>query len=182
MISILLRRLNYAFEAGYGETQCLVSGVVVRKGTKTEKNMYKKCKAPLLLCLLLIAAIASFSAASQDAFAGNQEYSDISGHWAEKAIKRWAAIINRVFAFPKSERNFFTDTAGKWYDSDVNSLAMQGIYIEPKRLAHGERALSREEAVEMLHRAFMVDRYYSGGSETPPPFTDQAEVLVERTR
>ena len=129
-------------------------------------------------------------------------YSDTTGHWAEAAIERWsnlgvllgsdgkfrpndpisraelAAIINRIMKFPAVEENFFNDAAGKWYESDVNALAMQSIYLTEKGQAFGSQPLTREEAIEMLHRAFL-----RGGTVslkgTPSPFTDRGEVSPE---
>jgi hypothetical protein len=72
----------------------------------------------------------------------------------------------------------FGDTAGKWYESDINAIALQGIYIAARGDAWGEQVLTREEAVEMLYRAFMGADKISV-RDAPPAFIDQAEVSPE---
>ena len=153
-----------------------------------------------IVAFILLLTFLTASALAQ----GSGSYSDTRGHWAETAILRWselgvlkgsagkfrpndpisraelAAIINRICSFPTSNVSVFSDTAGKWYEADVNALALQSIYLEIKGASNGEKALSREEAVEMLYRAFMTTGLstYSvmGAAEK---FTDQDEISTE---
>jgi len=89
-----------------------------------------------------------------------------------------SAIINRIFIFPDVTKDLFADINGKWYEPDVNALALQGIYIETTGAANAEKALTREEAVEMLNRAFLPGYSLSPGSPSAI-FTDQADISPE---
>ena len=141
------------------------------------------------------------SAASATAPAG-PAYGDIAGHWARAAIERWsglsvllgsdglfrpddiitraelAAIINRIMKFPSTEETFFPDISGKWYESDINALARQSVYLVRSGPSGSDLPLTREEAVGMLYKSF-------ASGEAPhiwyrqTPFTDEDDVSSE---
>ncbi|MDR0917620.1 MAG: S-layer homology domain-containing protein [Oscillospiraceae bacterium] len=134
------------------------------------KKLHRFAALVVTLCLVIAVIPANLSRATT--------YSDTATHWANAAIERWsdlgvllgsdgkfrpdasitraelAAILNRVLKFPATDERFYTDTSGKWYDADINAVALQGVYIVDTGLAQGDRALTREEAVEMMFRAF----------------------------
>ena len=162
--------------------------------------MMKKAIAVFVVFLMIAALVPQ----PQTATAAESAYGDITGHWAQEAITRWsdlgilrgsngmfrpndpitraelAAIINRIFVFPETDHNFFTDTNGKWYEADLNALALQGIYLTASgHPAYGDRALTREEAVGLLFNAFMTTNRFSISGQQPPEFTDMDEVSPE---
>jgi hypothetical protein len=152
----------------------------------------KKIAAALLVILMLIPCIQPALAAE-----GNP-YADIDGHWAKDAILRWsdigiirgsggrfrpddpmtrgelATLLNLILSFPASDTALFSDTAGKWYENGVNALAWQGVYITEHGQAHGDRQITREEAVMMIARAFLLDEQpgFSPISGRPSDYVD----------
>ena len=143
----------------------------------------------LLIVLLLLPDMNRAQAAT---------YSDIGGHWAKDAIMRWsdlgiltgnngkfnpngpitrgelATILNRVLRFPEVADGPFTDIAGAWYEKNINACAWQGVYIVDRGEARGSQAATREEAVEMIARAFAI-----GWSGNKKEFTDNDEISAE---
>ena len=153
----------------------------------------------LLLAFVMCLAFAPLSVSAEDE---PDLYSDISGHWAEEAIVRFssdfnflegkgngrfcpndaitraelATIINRIMLLPKAEKNYFTDTEGKWYETAVNALALQNAYLVTEGDALGDQPLTREEAVRMLYKVFPVTDPYGKETISSWAFTDQSEI------
>jgi len=107
-------------------------------------------------------------------------YSDTKGHWAEEAIDRWteqnvlkgyddgtfrpdqtvsraelAAILNRMLNYPAVEEPVSGMNTADWFYDDVAALLNQRYIYAPD--GNFNTALTREEAVYMIGRAFGVD-------------------------
>ena len=136
-----------------------------------------------LIALVVSFSILSILTPSIPASAAAPSFSDIGGHWAQEAILRWseigvlsgypdgtfrpnntvtrgelATIINNLMHFPEApdELKIFSDLEGKWYDSTINALALQGAYLVTHGEAKGGAPLTREEAAAMIFNAFPV--------------------------
>ena len=141
---------------------------------KNNRRLKKMFACIMASCLLL---------AHIPALAAPPSFSDVSGHWAQAAILRWseagvingypdgtfrpnnpvrrgelAAIINNLMHFPSvpADAELFSDTKGKWYAEQVNSLALQGAYLETHGEAKGDEVLTREEAAVMIFNSFPI--------------------------
>jgi len=137
----------------------------------------KKLKSIIAITLLLTLLL---SLSPTIIAAEGSSYTDIDNHWAKSAIHRWsdlkiiqgsggrfrpndpirrgelAAIINRIMKYPSSKARLFDDTAGKWYESDINALAWQGVYLVEQGKALGDQLLTREESVHMIVRSLVM--------------------------
>ncbi|MCL1807064.1 MAG: S-layer homology domain-containing protein [Oscillospiraceae bacterium] len=147
--------------------------------------------------LLVFCLIVPFTVLAEES---SNPYGDVDGHWAKEAILRWsdlgilkgsgglfkpddsitraelAAIINKVLKFPAAPYDVYDDVADKWFREHVNALGWQGVYLADGNLAEGDLVLTREEAVEMLFRAFTIDFPEEKITKT---FTDLSSVAAE---
>lgn len=104
-------------------------------------------------------------------------YSDISGHWAEDAIKAWSALgviqgsdgafrpddsitrgelavmVDRIMKYQSAAQNSFTDLGQAFYTDAVLKANYAGILKGDGRTVRPAADITREEAVTVLGRA-----------------------------
>ena len=126
-------------------------------------------------------------------------YSDTGGHWAKAAIEKWSgldilkgnngkfrpdatisraelsAVLYRMLKYPNTDYKIFLDLKGdEWYYAEMTALAWQGILNDSNSYAKGDTKLTRDEAAQMIARAFGLDittRQDNGG------FTDKGQPI-----
>ena len=115
-------------------------------------------------------------------------YSDIDGHWAEDAVRRWrdeygllqsvdgrfrpaaevtraevAMLLDRLFCYPDAPVMPFTDVPeDAVYAGAVARLANAGVFLGDGGLARPMDTITREQAVTLLARAFGFDLNLAG--------------------
>lgn len=147
----------------------------------------------LILALLLVLGMVPLNMFAEST---KTRYIDTSGHWATESIERWsdygvitgynnafrpndpitraelAAVLNKAIGYTATGVNPFTDVdSGKWYYDAVLKLAKAGIMLGYDSKARPESAITREEAVTLISRAFDISLDTSA-----KPFSDLANV------
>ena len=128
--------------------------------------------------------------------AQTQTFTDISGHWAEKQLKKWidygiiagygdgtarpdraitraefVSLLRRIFRFRKSTENPFIDISETaWYGEDVLSAAAAGVVSgDGKGYFSPDEPITRQQAAVALARAFCLT---AGDENTINSFKD----------
>lgn len=139
------------------------------------KRRWLKLGGGLLLGALAIVCFALPASAA--------EYSDINGHWAQSSIKKWSdtgilsgytdgtfrpdrtvtraelsAILYRIWGSMKADSYFsYPDVQeGDWYYDSLLSMNAYGIALNTGNAMNPSEDLTREEAVYMIAKAFLV--------------------------
>lgn len=115
-------------------------------------------------------------------------YSDIDGHWAEDAVRRWrdeygilqsvdgrfrptaevtraevAMLLDALFCYPDSEASFFPDVPeDAIYAGAIARLSAADILLGDGAYARPMDTITREQAVTLLARAFDFDLNLAG--------------------
>jgi len=138
----------------------------------------------LLFCMLFtMMPMSVFAGALPETIDGQDMFSDVTGHWASKAIHKWAglgvikgdsrgfrpndsitraemaAILDNLMDYQKRASNSFSDVDNKaWYADAVLKANAAGI-LNGDGAGHATPAaeITREQAAAMLARAFAVD-------------------------
>lgn len=140
-----------------------------------KKKVLSSCLAAfLLLGLLPSTALAAFP--------------DAEGHWAANAIQRWsdagvvaggsdgsfhpdtpvtraelAAILCRLFGYEANSQQTYADVpAGAWYAEAMDACAAAGVMTGDGARLYPQRAVTRQEAVTVLGRAFSLPEAAAG--------------------
>ena len=125
-------------------------------------------------------------------------FPDTVGHWAEKAINRFAAagvivgdgglfrpddpmtraefavILMRVMRYKSVSGDLFDDLEEEWYTPACQALRLAGVMRgDENNLAHPYDPVSREEAVALFARAFNMEEY---DSQAELPYADADDI------
>lgn len=146
--------------------------------------------ALLLACALLIGDMPFAVGAAR-------EFEDVSGHWAEAAIREWsgygvingyagkfrpddpvtraeiAVMLNNVFRYKDVAPNIFWDLEdGVWYTEPILKAFAEEIMVGGDGLVRPGDNVTREEAFCLMARAMGL----TTGSDAPLEFSDAAQV------
>lgn len=125
------------------------------------------------------------------------EFTDTEGHWALSSIERWSAlgviigesdgrfrpddpvtraemavILQRVLRYRTVSTEMFSDLSEDWYIEPIQQLRAAGVMRgDENNCANPYDPITREEAVVMLARAFLMD-----SSDTMPEFPDADQI------
>ncbi|MGO4111541.1 glycosyl hydrolase [Paenibacillus sp. YAF4_2] len=129
----------------------------------------------------------------------SEALSDISGHWAQSSVEKWAAngvlggypngmfypnqnisraefvtILNRVFGFyVKSDEAFSDVNTSSWYADQLSFARQAGIYQGfPGNKAEADTNITIEDAITMLARLFELQ----AGSSASGKFNDSSKI------
>ena len=153
----------------------------------------KRISVLLTVCLIMtMLPVFSFGAeaSNQERTVSGAELTDITGHWASKAIARWvdfgvikgdsrgfrpdapitraelAVMLERLMGYQKRAENHFSDVgSGDWFADPVLKAQAAGILTgDGKGHAMPSSNVTREQAAVMLFRAFGAEVASGGNS------------------
>jgi hypothetical protein len=153
----------------------------------------KRISVLLTVCLVMtMLPVFSFGAeaSNQEGSVSVAELTDITGHWATKAITRWvdfgvikgdsrgfrpdapitraelAVMLERLMGYQKRAENHFSDVgSGDWFADPVLKAQAAGILTgDGKGHAMPSSNVTREQAAVMLFRAFGAEAAPGGNS------------------
>lgn len=141
----------------------------------------KRTKTKVLSVLLSLAMLLSFAVPT--AFAADSRYADTINHWAEKAINRWsdygiikgygetfnpddaitrgqmATILSKTLGLTKEAENPFSDISGDdWYAPYILRCCKEGIILGDNGIVNPNAEITRQEAMTMFCRAFLIEQ------------------------
>ncbi len=139
------------------------------------KHKQNRFLALLLSMMMLLSLVPTLKAEAA--------FNDISGHWAETAIRRWsedyglilgyddgtfrpdrsitrgafAGILNRFMHYQTaSPDDTFTDIEGNYWKGDILALHAAGVYLGNNGKALPQDTITRQQALTMVARAFSI--------------------------
>lgn len=151
------------------------------------KRFSKIIAGTLSVCAIL-------AASSSTAFA--EDYTDISGHWAEAEIRAWsdegilkgsdgkfrpddpirraemAVIIDRFMGYEDKSENTFSDVEySSWYADSILRANHAGVILGYGDTVRPMNNITRQDAIVMLCRAFGIE-----ASEGDTSFADDSDI------
>ncbi|MBQ4043697.1 MAG: S-layer homology domain-containing protein [Clostridia bacterium] len=153
--------------------------------------------AALLTASFAVDAVSTETAETNPLPAAPVEFTDTAGHWAIGAIERWselgiiigesdgrfrpddpvtraemAIILQRVLRYKTVSEERFADLTEDWYIDPIQQLRAAGVMKgDENNCANPYDPITREEAVVMLARAFLMEP-----SEAEMSFPDAASI------
>lgn len=161
-------------------------------------NMKRNALAIVLTLAMVMTFVPTMAfAAETDTAAPKTTMTDVTGHWAEKAITKWAdygvlkgddrgfrpqdsitraevaTVIDNMMDFQVAAKNTFSDVADNaWYADAVLKANAAGVLAGADGKAMPADKITREQAAVMLARSFAVEA--NKGASTK--FADAAQI------
>ena len=155
--------------------------------------MKKKILAAWILTLSMLCTVILPAQAAQ------AEYTDVKGHYAQKAIETWsdygvlkgypdgtfqpngtvtraefAVVLDRIMGYRRIAENTFTDLSeDQWYTRPILRLVAEGVFTQQAGAMEPNQLITRQETFAALARFFALEE-----SEKATGFTDDSAIAA----
>ena len=139
--------------------------------------MKKKILAAWILTLSMLCTVILPAQAAQ------AEYTDVKGHYAQKAIETWsdygvlkgypdgtfqpngtvtraefAVVLDRIMGYRRIAENTFTDLSeDQWYTRPILRLVAEGVFTQQAGAMEPNQLITRQETFAALARFFALE-------------------------